>query len=92
MSGMLKKEVDHRASKGGPPALALGDFFSQSRPFSVHPNHLFMNQRATTEKMTEYPDSNIQSGREGGKTRSRLICGPCFFLAIVQTGPAHDSE
>lgn len=95
VSGMLKKTLDHIASKSGLPTLPLCGFF-QCKLFASHPNHLFMNQRIATERMTAYLQdiqAEIYSQEErAGKTRSKLIRRLCFFIVIVQTSPAHDAE
>lgn len=48
------QELDHEACKRGFPTLALCGFLFQCKPFPGHPNHLFMNQSAATERMTAY--------------------------------------
>lgn len=56
VSGMLKKTLDHIASKRGLPTLPLCVvffFFFQCRLFA-NLHHLFMNQSIATEKMTAY--------------------------------------
>lgn len=95
VSGMLEKTPDHMTSKTGLPTLVLRDFF-QCRLSASHPNPPFMDQTIPTErKIASLRDiqAEVYSQEEkGGKTRSKSICGSCFFLVIVQTSPTCDSQ
>lgn len=84
VSGMLKKEVDHRTSKGGPPTLALGDFFPKADPFLF-----ILIISLWTKEQPQRRWQNIQAAiysqeEKEGKPEAGWSAGPAFSLPLFR--------